>query len=73
MREIALFLHAITQIIIQTSMKKTYQTPYSTVYAYMTETMLATSPGLKDELGGDDQLSNDRSGWDTPEWATDED
>lgn len=53
-------------------MKKTYQSPSSTIFTYMAESMLATSPGLKDELGGD-QLSNERSGWDAPEWAADED
>lgn len=53
-------------------MKKTYQSPSSTIFTYMAESMLATSPDLKDELGGD-QLSNERSGWDAPEWAADED
>lgn len=53
-------------------MKKTYQSPSSTIFTYMVESMLATSPGLKDEFGGD-QLSNERSGWDAPEWAADED
>lgn len=54
-------------------MKKTYQSPSSTIFTYMAESMLATSPGLKDELGDDGQLSNECSGWDAPEWAADED
>ena len=35
-------------------MKKTYQSPNSIVYTYVAETLLAASPGLKDELGGED-------------------
>lgn len=53
--------------------KKTYQAPTSAAYTYVAESMLAASLELKDELGGDDQLSNDRSGWDSPEWTNDED
>ncbi|MDY5666880.1 MAG: hypothetical protein SPF85_06385 [Alloprevotella sp.] len=54
-------------------MKKTYLAPQTHVFAYVAENMLATSPGLKDELGNDDQLSNERnSGWDTPEWVVNE-
>lgn len=54
-------------------MKKTYLRPQTLVYDYVSESMLANSPGLKDELGGDDQLSNERySGWDAPEWAENE-
>lgn len=36
------------------------------------EQMIATSPGLKDELGDGDQLSNEHSGWDNPEWANED-
>ena len=53
-------------------MKKTYQTPSMRVLHFQTESILASSPNLKDELGGDDQLSTDRNDWDAPEWATDE-
>ena len=53
-------------------MKKTYQAPSIRVLHFQTESILASSPELKDELGGEDQLSNDRLGWDNPEWATDE-
>lgn len=54
-------------------MKKTYQSPRSTVYTYVAETILAASPGLKDKFGGEDKLSNECSGWDNPEWTNDED
>lgn len=37
----------------------------------MTEKMLALSPEIKDEVGGD-QLSNEQSGWSSPEWVADE-
>lgn len=54
-------------------MNKKYVSPESTVFSYQMENgILQTSPGLKDELGGD-QLSNERSGWDSPEWASEED
>ena len=48
-------------------MKKTYQQPQSTCINVQTEGMMATSPGLKDELGGD-QLSNKQGGWDSAAW-----
>ena len=50
-------------------MKKEYQSPKITVYTYVPEAMLANFPGLKDELGGEDQLSNERDfGWDAASW-----
>lgn len=50
-------------------MKKEYQSPKTTVYTYVPEAMLANSPGLNDELGSDDQLSNERNfGWDAAAW-----
>ena len=50
-------------------MKKEYQSPKTMVYTYVPEAMLASFPGLKDELGGEDQLSNERdAGWDTAVW-----
>ena len=52
-------------------MRKTYNRPQSTVYALVANSMMAQSFELKDEIGGD-QLSNDRSGWDSPEWAEEE-
>ena len=33
-------------------MKKEYQSPKTMVYTYVPEAMLASSPGLNDELGG---------------------
>ena len=53
-------------------MKKTYISPSTRVLHFLAESMLASSPGLKDELGGEDQFSTDRNDWDAPEWATDE-
>lgn len=51
-------------------MKKEYQSPKTTVYTYVPEAMLANSPELKNELGGEDQLSNERdaTGWDAAAW-----
>lgn len=50
-------------------MKKEYQSPKTMVYTYVPEAMLANSPGLKDELGSEDQLSNERDfGWDAAAW-----
>ena len=50
-------------------MKKHYQSPKTTVYTYVPEAMLANSPGLNDELGCDEQLSNERdAGWDAAAW-----
>lgn len=50
-------------------MKKHYQSPKTTVYTYVPEAMLANSPGLNDELGSEDQLSNERdAGWDAAAW-----
>lgn len=54
------------------TMKKNYQTPQTTHYYLHTETMLASSPYLHPELGGD-QLSNQQSAWDASQWSTDED
>lgn len=48
---------------------KMYVQPQSTSFQLRMERVVASSPGLKDELGDDDQLSNNRSGWDIPEWA----
>lgn len=54
-------------------MNKKYLSPQSSAYSYEIESsILTTSPGLKNELGGDEQLSNNQSGWDEPEWVTDE-
>lgn len=54
-------------------MNKKYVSPTSMVFSYQTEHgILLTSPNLKDEMGGD-QLSNERSGWDNPEWISEED
>lgn len=53
-------------------MEKKYISPASTVFCYeMEHEMLLSSPGLKDEIGGE-QLSNEHSGWDAPEWAAEE-
>ena len=50
-------------------MKKEYQSPKTTVYTYVPEAMLASSPGLNDELGSEDQFSNERdAGWDAAAW-----
>ena len=50
-------------------MKKEYQSPKTTVYTYIPEAMLANSPELKNELGGDEQFSNERdAGWDAAAW-----
>lgn len=50
-------------------MKKEYQSPKTTVYTYIPEAMLANSLELKNELGGEDQLSNERdAGWDAAAW-----
>lgn len=50
-------------------MKKEYQSPKTTVYTYVPEAMLASSPELNNELGSDDQLSNERdAGWDSAAW-----
>ena len=50
-------------------MKKEYQSPKTTVYTYVPEAMLASSPGINNELGGEDQLSNERdAGWDAAAW-----
>lgn len=50
-------------------MKKEYQSPKTTVYTYVPETMLTTSPGLKNELGNEEQFSNERdAGWDVAAW-----
>ena len=51
-------------------MKKEYQSPKITVYTYVPEAMLASSPGLNDELGSEEQLSNERdaTGWDAAAW-----
>ena len=55
-------------------MKKEYQSPKTTVYTYVPEAMLATSPGLYDELGNKEQLSNERdAGWDAAAWNETED
>lgn len=51
---------------------KKYVKPQSTTITLDMELMIATSPGLKDELGSEEQLSNNRSGWDNPDWAEDE-
>ena len=53
-------------------MKKQYQSPSATALRIYAESMLAQSPGLNNELGKDEQLSNDKSGWETPDWAADE-
>ena len=50
-------------------MKKEYQSPKTTVYTYVPEAMLAGSPGLKKELGNEEQLSMVRdAGWDAAAW-----
>lgn len=48
-------------------MKKYIQPQALSLHLRM-EQVIASSPTLKDELGDDDQLSNERSGWDNPEW-----
>lgn len=48
---------------------KKYIKPQAYVLNFCMEQMIATSPGLKDELGDGDQLSNERSEWDAPEWS----
>lgn len=53
-------------------MKGTYQAPLSKQINLHLDTMLASSPELHPELGGD-QLSNQQTTWDEPEWNTDED
>ncbi len=54
-------------------MKKIYQSPSATALHIYAESMLAQSPGLNNELGSDDQLSNEKnSSWDAPDWAADE-
>ena len=50
-------------------MNKEYLSPKTTVYTYVPEAMLAGSPGLYDELGSEEQFSNEReSGWDAAAW-----
>lgn len=50
-------------------MKKEYQSLKTMVYTYVPEAMLANSPELNNELGSDDQLSNERDfGWDAAAW-----
>ena len=55
-------------------MKKTYSTPHAIAYTCVSESMLAASePGLNNELGGSDQLSNERdSGWGEMGWSENE-
>lgn len=54
-------------------MNKKYISPKSAAYSYEIESsILLSSPGLKNEVGGDEQLSNSQSGWDNPEWVSDE-
>ena len=52
-------------------MKKLYQSPKTTVYTYVPEAMLASSPRLYDELGSEEQFSNERdaTGWDAAAWS----
>ncbi len=49
-------------------MKKTCISPSTRVLHFLAESMLAASLGLKDELGGEDQLSTDKNDWDAPKW-----
>lgn len=52
-------------------MKKKYQKPQSICIKLQPEALMATSPGVKDEAGGD-QLSNKYEGWDSAAWNEDE-
>lgn len=51
---------------------KKYKKPQSIEVRLQMEQLIATSPGIKDELGGEEQLSNQLSGWDNPDWAEEE-
>ena len=53
------------------TMKKHYQSPKTTVYTYVPEAMLASSPEINDELGSEEQFSNERdaTGWDAAAWS----
>lgn len=48
---------------------KRYKKPQTLLIHLHTEQVIASSPTLKDELGDENQLSNERTGWDNPEWA----
>lgn len=51
---------------------KKYTQPQAISLHLRMEQVIASSPTLKDELGDNEQLSNEHSGWDNPEWAEEE-